>query len=392
MCQDQSMAKSVEETREFLGRKVLRDFHPPKCVEGWDDNACAYETLIPFRACPVPVLIRYALTLIDIPYHGPFEKTAWRVPFIYKQHFCWIEHRKLGVRLGISGVHSEQNAKAILAKVEKKLMAAVKIIENLLNQSADAIMKAGNVTIVNQHSTLRDAYDYFRDRAQHPEETVEDDHECPEHPFEKLMSDWFRQERVAQLASYDLIAAISAFMSLLEHELVLLLAFCDFNPADDDLRQILGARWGKKWTRVLGDTVLESVRLRQQLSDVVERWRNTYSHGGFEKNNSATLHLQHAELGALPAGLSGVTDSVLYAFSSEIEMTIETVFRLFDRIDNYLAERFPEPVKWIRSGLSVSFDATFRSEVQESLSADGNLTKMIEKYEYYQCKLDNMEF
>ena len=94
-----------------------------------------------------------------------------------------------------------------------------------------------------------------------------------------------------QLNSFhDMIAAISAYVSLLEHDLVLALAFSDFDPSKEDLTVMIGSRWGEKWGRILGKEG-EAGRYWQRLFDVVERWRNPYSHGGFEKGHGATIFL-----------------------------------------------------------------------------------------------------
>lgn len=78
-------------------------------------------------------------------------------------------------------------------------------------------------------------------------------------------------------AFHDLVAAISAFVSSLEHDLVLALPFLDFDPTTDDLTAIIGDRWGEKWQRVVGHTDPEAVRLRERLTEVVERWRNPWA-------------------------------------------------------------------------------------------------------------------
>ncbi len=45
-----------------------------------------------------------------------------------------------------------------------------------------------------------------------------------------------------------------------------------------------------KFDRLLGKDG-DSGRYGQRLTDVVERWRNPYSHGGFEKDHGATIYL-----------------------------------------------------------------------------------------------------
>jgi hypothetical protein len=52
------------------------------------------------------------------------------------------------------------------------------------------------------------------------------------------------KSRMQMNAFHDMIAAISAYISLLEHDLVLALAFSGFDPAKDDLTSMIGSRWG----------------------------------------------------------------------------------------------------------------------------------------------------
>jgi hypothetical protein len=159
---------------------------------------------------------------------------------------------------------------------------------------------------------------------------------------------------------HDMIAAISAYLSLLEHDLVLALPFIDFNPQVDDVTDLIGARWGAKWDRVLGQTG-GAVDYRRRLTDVVERWRNPYSHGGFEKGHGATIWLHTPGVGAaVPVGLSRVRESPHFSFVGARESDIAEVFALFDEIDAWVTSALPAATEWIASGLDVRFDEEFR--------------------------------
>lgn len=99
---------------------------------------------------------------------------------------------------------------------------------------------------------------------------------------------WQRDQLPA--AFHDSVAAITAYLSLLEHQLVLALPFKNFDPTKDDVTEVISSRWGEKFDRVLGKEG-KAARYRQRLIAVVERWRNPYSHGGFEKGHGATIYL-----------------------------------------------------------------------------------------------------
>lgn len=255
--------------------------------------------------------------------------------------------------------------------------------------TAGDTLNAGDATVVNQHWHLRRAYDYFRKRATDPD-LVEDVHESGESETGKWSTLLLGRNVMALNASHDLVAAISAFLSMLEHDLVLSLPFVGFDPSKDELTKIIGDRWGEKWRRVVGHVDPEAVR--QRLAEVVERWRNPYSHGGFEKGHGATVYLHTPDLGALPVGLTGIRDRPLFSFHSASETDIEGVFVLFDEIEDYLGGVLQPAIRWIDSGLDVRFDAAFRAEIVHSLAVDGNLKKLIGEYEYHQAVIDNMDF
>ena len=136
-------------------------------------------------------------------------------------------------------------------------------------------------------------------------------------------------------AFHDMIAAISAYISLVEHVLVLALAFSGFDPAKDDLTDVIGLRWGDKFDRLLGKEG-DAARYRQRLTDVVERWRNLYSHGGFEKGHGATIYLHTPGVGAVPVGLTSVRSSPLFSFiPAASETDITQVLFLISAIESF---------------------------------------------------------
>ncbi len=378
-------------TGERLSKTVLRDFGQPIPHEERDYDQPSYRvTLLPNEA-PVPVLLRHALTLTGIRHNGPGEKVAWWMTFTYKGYPCELAHEKFGLRLRIGGDLTEEQADGLLTEMRKKLVSAVRTVEALLAETAGDTLNAGNVTVVNQHRQLRRAYGYFRERATTPD-VVEDVRESGTSEFGTWSSFLLGKNVMALNASHDLVAAISAFLSSLEHDLVLALPFLNFDPTADDLTKIIGDRWAEKWRRVIGHSDPEAVRLRERLAEVVERWRNPYSHGGFEKGHGATVYLHTPGIGALPVGLSNIRDSPLFSYHSVSETDIEVVFALFDEIDTYLAKTVPHAMEWIASGLDVRFDAEFMTQVADCLESEGDLEKLVDAHVYRQAMIDNMDY
>lgn len=385
------MSTPEEEAGQRLTKTSLRDFGPPIPHEERDRDLPSYRVTLSPQEAPIPVLLRHALALIGIRHDGPGEKVAWWVTFTYKGHPCELAHQKFGLRLRIGGDLTEERANDLLTEMRKKLVSAVRIVEGLLAETARHTLNAGNVTVVNQHRQLRLAYDYFRKRATNPD-VVEDVSESGTNDFGSWSTFLLGRNVMAMNAFHDLVAAISAFLSSLEHDLVLALPFLDFEPSTDDLTQVIGDRWGDKWRRVVGHSDPEAVRLRERLAAVVERWRNPYSHGGFEKGYGATIYVHTPGLGALPVGLSDVRESPLFSFHAASEMDIAGVFTLFDDIDSYLVRTIPDAMDWIGSGLDVRFDAEFMAQVVRCIESNGSLETLIDEHAYRDDMVTNMDY
>lgn len=386
------MSTPEEAAGERLSETSLRDFGQPIPHEERDYNLPSYRVSLSPLEAPIPVLLRHALALIGIRHSGPGEKVAWWVTFTYKGYACELAHQKFGLRLRISGDLAEEQAGDLLTEMRKKLVSAVTTVEGLLAATASDTLNAGNVTVVNQHRQLRRAYDYFRERAINPD-VVEDVSESGTSEGGGTWSTFLLGKNVmAMHAFHDLVAAITAFLSSLEHDLVLALPFLDFDPSADDLTKLIGDRWGEKWRRVVGYSDPEAVRLRERLAEVVERWRNPYSHGGFEKGHSATIYLHTPGLGALPVGLSGIRDSPLFSFHAASETDIEGAFALFDEIDAYLAKTIPHAMEWVESGLDVRFDAEFMAQVVGCIESEASLEKLIDAHSYHADMIANMDY
>jgi hypothetical protein len=396
-----------------LKRTALRDFGAPTPAkddreddefEGGDTGAGAGVeeddagdlidvTLRIDRAdAPVPNLLRYALMLVGLKSYGPGEKVAWWVNFTYQGEDCTLAFQKFGLRLYLRTSLRDNEADRRLREIAKKLRAATARVERLVLAAAPDLLTRGAATVVNQHYQLNSAYLYFRERAVEPEyiPDVTTIHQIDEHGHPIARSHVFGTRRMQQHAFHDLVAAISAYLSLLEHDLVLSLAFVGFDPERDDLTSVIGSRWGEKFDRVVSSAP-DAARYRQRLTAVVERWRNPYSHGGFEKGHAATIYLHAPDIGAVPVGLNDVRNSPLFSLLPANETDVAEVFALFDQLDAWRARVLPHASRWIESGLNVRFDIEFRADAAQAI-ADGDFERFARFHEYRQEMLDNMDF
>jgi len=378
----------ADDAGPYLRSTCLRDFGPALT----DPVGQGFRIPVERDRVPVPRLLKAALVIAGFPAYGPGEKVEWWVTFTYRGHACTLAHQKFGVRLFVHTDDGEASASRLAEDVMRKLVAAVRTVERLVLDAAPVLLGRGDATVTNQHSTLRRAYDYFRARAEQPEvvSDVRTDYPTPP-PGLNFASSFLSGKAVMAINSFnDLVAAITAYLSALEHALVLALPFRDFDPEREDLTKLIGARWGDKWVRLLGKED-EANDYRARLTEAVERWRNPYAHGGFEKGHGSTIFLHAPIAGAIPIGLTNVRTSPRFTLFPASESDIEGVFTLFDELDTWLSIQIPEAMEWITSALDVRFDLAFREDLDEAIRL-GRFDRFLRYHEGQQEQADNMDY
>lgn len=387
-----SSLPGTAETGGHLKRGPLRDFGARE--KGVSNASKPHKIPLDYHDFPVPRLLIYALRLAGFETGGPGEKVEWWATFTYKGVAASLAHEKFGLRLYLPADLTEDTNNKLLTEIQTQLRSASRIVEKVLLAAAPEMLGHGHATVVNQHFALDRAYVYFRSRALNP---ILIDDEYKEYGVNELpsgiaASSTFQSGKLMmQLnAFHDMIAAITAYLSRLEHDLVLALAFSNFNPTSDNLTSFIGSRWGEKYDRVLGN-VRGAHRYRSQLTEVVERWRNPYSHGGFEKGHAATIYLQAPGIGAVPVGLTKVKDSPRFSFMPADESTIGEVFRLFDKLDAWMQSELSEAMQWIESGLDARFDPDFRELLKAAREKD-EFDEFLRHAEYRQDMVNNMDY
>ncbi|MBT2275893.1 hypothetical protein [Rhodococcus qingshengii] len=378
----------AEAARIRLQNTALRDFGPPS--EQSTSSGPAHQLRLSPQDAPVPVLLKYTLELIGLETLGPAEKVAWSIDFTFKGDHCQIAHEKFGVRLYLTTDTPDESAQNTLNQISKKLRSAVPTVEKLILDAAPAILARGDAIVVNQHHSLEEPYRYFRERASNPNVIPNEHTEHPSPAGGVFISFTFGRLQMKMNSFYDMVAATTAYLSLLEHDLVLALAFTDFDPDTDDLNSVIGARWGDKFDRVAGKSP-DAAGYRERLTKIVERWRNPYSHGGNDKVHRAAIYLRVPDVGSVPVGLTRTRHSPLFTLFPASGDDVTDVFTLFDELDEWLTSQLPAAFEWIRSGLPVPFDQKFRAEVQHA-QQEGSFTDYLHRADYQQERFDNMDF
>lgn len=382
------------EAAQRLQQTALRDFGVVAADDRDDprwDGIPSHRMSISPEDSPVPPLYKYALNLIGCQAYGPGEKVAWWVNFTYQGERCSLAFQKFGLRLYLRTERPEDEALKTQKQIVKQLRSSMRTVEKVIIDAAPSLLGQGSATVLNQHTSLRRAYVYFRERAEQPAH-IGDENRSGQSPGGGTWRSFNSgQDRMRLNSFHDMIAAISAYVSLLEHDLVLALAFSDFDPDEDNLTAMIGSRWGEKWDRILGKDG-EAGRYWQRLFEVVERWRNPYSHGGFEKGHGATIYLHTPGVNAaLPVGLTRVRESPFFSFIPAKESDINEVFALFDEIDAFLSRELPEAMEWVDSSLDVRYDDDFRQELAAA-RRDGQFERLVERHSYLADMYANMDF
>jgi hypothetical protein len=326
--------------------------------------------------------------------YGPGEKVAWWVNFTYRDEPCVLAYEKFGLRLYLRTKAPEEEARKTQVKVAKQLRSSMRVVEKVILDAAPELLGKGDATVVNQHGSLRRAYEYFRERALRTERGRgrDDRVRARRNSGDRVVG--LVQERHDRDAAECLPRHDRRHIGI--HQPVGARPCAGagiqrFRPAKDDLTDVIGSRWGDKFDRLLGKEG-DATRYRQRLTDVVERWRNPYSHGGFEKGHGATIYLHTPGVGAVPVGLTSVRSSPLFSFiPAASETDITQVFELFGEIDTWLTTQLPEAMQWINSGLAVRFDETFRS-LQAQARQEDEFEGFLAYHEYREAVIDNMDY
>lgn len=385
-----------EDAAKRLSATSLREFLDPKNDKDTTRRYRRYRRPVSREEIALPGLARYALKLVGLPSAGPGEKVAWWVNFLFQGRQCELELEKFGLRLYVEIVdNDETRANQVANKIVKKLGSSMRAVESLvLAPAASGLFRNGEASVINQHTSLRRTYEYFRERASNPS-VIEDEVKHFGAGDGIARGTTFQSGKLLmQLNSFhDLVASVNAYLSLLEHHMVLALPFQGFDPSKHSLEKFIGCRWGDKYGQIFDLTRKDDKRYYDRLVEVVERWRNTYSHGGFEKGHGSSVYLHYEGIGAIPVGLSSATERVGIFFTHATDEDINHVFELFDEFDAWLSDtRMRYAMEWITSGLQVRFDHAFRAELVDAMESPERFSKYVDYNAYLDDRAVNMDY
>jgi hypothetical protein len=193
--------------------------------------------------------------------------------------------------------------------------------------------------------------------------------------------------------AFSSLAAINAYFSYLEHALVLVLPFTDFDPAAESITGFIGLRWRDKFKRVFDlNADVTAKRLHDRLHEVSETYRNTYGHGGFDKDGGA-IYFHVPEVGALPAPLTDVRDSPHFDLIPVGSLDFEELCALFDKVDEFWPPaRSPASAYATPKRVDVHYDEHSRRRFAEAMESDERFEELLDHDLYVETMAMNTDW
>lgn len=338
---------------------------------------------------PAPSVVQFLLRQVcGLEDHGRWtEKTAWEFDLTYDGVPMTLAHRKFGVRVEVwlrgcdEGAGTSAGRRLIGA-----LRKAVRILDTeVLLPSATEQLALGNVTVDNKEFRLREPYEYFRQASA----------DCLAGRGRWATSSEHHTRLYAreQEATYNVATAVQAYFSWLEHILVLTLPFVDYDPNVENLQKLIGDPWRERWRRIFDinhDRAAHS--LYSDLVTLAERSRNTWAHGGFDKD-SGLLRVHLPGIGATPIRVSTYDKNVHFPLFG-IDDDSDSTWHVLDRTDTFLqtSPRTTYGFQHAHAGLQVRFDAEARRNYERATVSPAAFDEFLAAEAEYEDRMYNMDW
>ena len=359
----------------------LRDF---KSDEDAFENSSAWDgTAVKIVRSKLPLPYMVFLCFVGLKgyeHWGRDEKLAWSIPFTYKSYPLMFSYRKFGLEL--LRRTGDEPPDHLVEHMLRQLGKAFRIIDGLMQPFAESQIASGNVTVANSYHKLDMMYWFFRKKAR-----ASFSRPLPKPPPHFLRPKWSEKsksrtwdpDRGEREGFYYTVAMLDAFFSRLEHLLILLLPFVDFDPKQNNLADIMMSKWSDKFKHVFRlDTDSTARLLYEELSATKRKYRNSVIHGDFEKN-PVSLYFHLPRVGAIPVGLSTFKDSIHYSFFPVTPESSKEMCTLFDKTDKFLRTGCTKyGMMYVEAGLDVAFDDPSISRYHSAMKSGGHFAALIE--------------
>jgi hypothetical protein len=360
---------------------------------------------------PIPAWIAWVVLgmVLNLPRLDRDEKLAWEFVFRFRGVSMSLAYEKFGLRGYVDpvAVDSEDAASALIDDLFGHLRAATPIVEKyMLRDLVSEQLNCGRVTVRNVFGRLRRSYEHFRYRAENPgipesesaktsyvESVVVPEESEPIPILGPALEPRIRAWEIRESVEFDTAAAVNAYMSSLEHLMVLAFAFSNLNPANGQLERFIGSTWREKMRGIVDLEERMAKRCYDSLIELVEGVRHPAAHGGFDHERSL-IYFHLPGLGAVPVQMSraGVLDHFLFERGVEPEPGF-SAWTVLDTVDSWLAAgslRFA--YQYALSGLDMPFSSEFRHEIRAAAKGDETFEWFLDGYSRHVDNLTNMDW
>ena len=276
----------------------------------------------------------------------------------------------------------------------EKLTEAIRCADKLLEPYSKEQIENGHVTIANKYHILNDMYLYFRNSAKKAFQRPTPESKIISYDKNRNPTGWRCDiTKNKREGFFNTTAMVDSFFSRLEHLLILLLPFRDYNHKKDSLIGLIDADWGRKYKRIFDvNDDKKAKHYYDRLISIKEKFRNTLSHGFFEKNG-ASLFFHMEGLGAIPCHLSSFTKSIHYSFYPIEYESFKEICQEFDRFDRYLRDDIAAfGFKYIESGLNIAFDNRSIIDYKNAMNSEATFNDYIDKMSDLTNNAANMDW
>lgn len=320
------------------------------------------------------------MMLVDVigcPDWGRWEKVAWTAPLMCGDTRVVFEHRKFGLFARLHGEAGSGDAKLLVDRVLRQLEKGWEVVRRRVVQPMlDESVEVGAVTIPNKYLYYVDMFEHLRRRAD--ESAAKIAAAGPVTTAEGAgVTVSFPAAIHARESEYEAHAALFAFFGLIEHLLVIAVAFADFEPSRGNLNGFLGATWSEKFRRLVDVNDPANQRAYETLRTLADENRNPAAHGSVERR-STNLDADLPGYGSIPQGVGDIGKRSKYTFKLQVPPSLFPFalldvgagdqadgWRAIDAILDWI-ESGPLrlPADYGRSGLPISFEANSRDELR----------------------------
>ena len=332
-------------------------------------------------------LLKYVLVdIMGFPCaYQPIEKVAWEIDFVFNGTHCTVSSEKFGYRLYI-----RSKDRKIISRLSNQLPLifnkAVLLLQKHLETFSESEIEKGDIIIVNQYKELFDMYTFFKRQAQRKRNLR--NIKTKEKDFAKS---WNTGIKAGRESFYFEQAAYFAFFGLLEHLLVLLLAFRNFNPKAESIKKFIFLKWSEKYKRIFNLIDGQFNEYYMFLVKLSRQNRNLYAHGKFSKDNSSMLvYLAGTGLiSAKPFNFNDNADAPLFRWLGGSGESFQKLDKFLQLLTEHID--FKVSMQIIRGGLNIDFSPKERREYKK-LMHSGDASEFVEHTNDLIDRYQNMDW